>query len=62
MNINNINEVLYNQIPDEDAARRLVESVNESKKQPEEEETESKKPKNEDDEKAIQPIRMTNLK
>lgn len=41
-----INEVLYNQIQDEDEARRLVEAVNKSKKQkPEDEETEAKKQK-----------------
>lgn len=48
-----INEVLYNQIQDENEARRLVEAVNESKKKPEEEETEGKdKPANKDDEKS----------
>jgi RimK family alpha-L-glutamate ligase len=55
-----INEIRYDQIKDEDEARRLVESVNEasrakldeSKKKPEEEETEGKdKPANKDDEK-----------
>lgn len=55
-----INEIRYDQIKDEDEARRLVESVNEasrakldeSKKKPEEEETEGKdKSANKDDEK-----------
>lgn len=55
-----INEIRYDQIKDEDEARRLVESVNEasrakldeSKKKPEEEETEGKdKSVNKDDEK-----------
>lgn len=46
----NINEVLYNQIQDEDEARRLVESINpqaiveKKNKKPEEEETEKLKP------------------
>lgn len=45
----NINEVLYNQIQDEDEARRLVESVKPAKKSPEEEEVEPKDPKNSSD-------------